>query len=139
METLGSLSLKFHYNVHRCRFLFFSFTVLAQKGTQWTLLRYRFVPFSSVQSLSHVQVFAALWTAAHQASQSITNSWSLLKIMSIRLVMPSNHLILCHPLLFLPSILPSIRVLPKSQFFVSGGQSIGVAASPSILPMNIED
>ena len=65
---------------------------------------------SSVQSLSSVRLFATPWTAAHQASLSITNSQSLLKLMSIELVMPSNHLILCHPLLFLPSIFPSIRV-----------------------------
>ena len=67
------------------------------------------VTFSSVQSLGCVQLFVTLWTAAHQASLSITNSQSLLKLMSIASVMPSNHLILCHPLL-LPSILPSIRV-----------------------------
>ena len=66
--------------------------------------------FSSVQSLSHVRLFEVPWTAAHQASLSITNSWILLKLMSIELVMPSNHLILCHPLLLLPSIFPSIRV-----------------------------
>ena len=65
---------------------------------------------SSVQSLSCVQLFATPWTAACQASLSITNSWSLLKLMSIELVMPSNHLILCHPLLLLPSIFPSNRV-----------------------------
>ena len=65
---------------------------------------------SSVQSLSRVRLFATPWTAAHQASLSITNSWSLLKLMSIESVMPSNHLILCRPLLLLPSILPSIRV-----------------------------
>ena len=69
-----------------------------------------FRQFSSVQSLSHVQLFATPWTAAHQASLSITNSRSLLKLMSIELVMPSNHLILCRPLLLLPSIFPSIRV-----------------------------
>ena len=69
--------------------------------------------FSSVQSLSCVLLFAAPWTAAHQASLSITNSWSLLKLMSIESVMPSNHLILCHPLLLLPSIFPSIRVFSK--------------------------
>ena len=68
------------------------------------------VQFSSVQSLSCVQLFATPWTAAHQASLSITNSWSLLKLMSIESVMPSNHLILCHPLLLLPSIFPSIWV-----------------------------
>ena len=64
----------------------------------------------SVQSLIHVQLFVTPWTAARQASLSITNSWSLLKLMSIGTVMPSNHLILCHPLLLLPSVFPSIRV-----------------------------
>ena len=66
--------------------------------------------FSSVQSLSHVQLFVTQWTAAHQASLSITNSRSLLRLMSIRSLMPSNHLILCCPLVLLPSIFPSIRV-----------------------------
>ena len=65
---------------------------------------------SSVQSLSHVRLFATPWTAARQASLSITNSWSLLKLMSIELVIPSNHLIFCHPLLLPPSIFPSIRI-----------------------------
>ena len=65
---------------------------------------------SSVQSLSCVWLFGTPWTAAHQVSLSITNSWSLLKLMSIKLVMSSNHLILYHPLLLLPSIFPSIRV-----------------------------
>ena len=64
----------------------------------------------SVQSLSHVQIFVTPWTAARQASLSITNSRSLLKLMSIESVMPSNHLILCHPLCLPPSIFPSIRV-----------------------------
>ena len=67
------------------------------------------VAFGSVQSLSHVWLLAVPWTAAHQTSLSITNSQSLLKLMSIELLMPSNHLILCHPLLLLPSIFPSIR------------------------------
>ena len=66
--------------------------------------------FNSVQSLSHVRLFATPWAAARQASLSFTNSQSLLKLMSIKLVMPSNHLILCHPLLLLPSIFPSIKV-----------------------------
>ena len=66
--------------------------------------------FSSVQSLSHVWLFATPWTTAHQASLSITNSRSTLKVMSIELVMTPNHLILCHSLLFPPSIFPSIRV-----------------------------
>ena len=66
--------------------------------------------FSLVQSLSRVWLFATPWTVAHQASLSITNSWSLLKLMSIESVMPSNHLTLCCPLLLLPSIFPRIRV-----------------------------
>ena len=66
--------------------------------------------FSSVQSLSHVRFFVTPWTTAGQASLSITNSQSLLKLMSIELVMPFNHLILCHPLFLSPSIFPSIRV-----------------------------
>ena len=68
------------------------------------------VQFSSVQLLSHVQLFVTPWAAARQASLSITNSWNLLKLMSIESVMPSNHLILFCPLLLLPSIFPSIRV-----------------------------
>ena len=67
--------------------------------------------FSSVQSLSHVWLFATPWTTAHQDSLSITNSWSLLKLISFESVMPSNHLILCWPLLLLPSIFPSIRII----------------------------
>ena len=69
--------------------------------------------FSSVQLLSHVQLFATPWTAARQASLSISNSQSLLKFMTIESVMPSNHLILCCPLLLLPSIPPSFRVFSK--------------------------
>ena len=68
-----------------------------------------FLVISSVESLSHVQLFVTPWTAIRQASPSITNSWSLLKLMCIKLVMPSNHLILCCPLL-LPSIFPNIWV-----------------------------
>ena len=65
---------------------------------------------ASVQSLSHVRLVVTPWTAARQAFLSITNSWSLLKLMSFELVMPSNHLVLCCPLLLLPSIFPSIRI-----------------------------
>ena len=68
------------------------------------------VQFSSVQSLSHVRLFATPWIAACQASLSITNSWGLLKLMPIESVMPYRHLILCHPLILLPPILPIIRV-----------------------------
>ena len=92
-----------------------------------------------VQSLSCVRLFATPLTAACQAFQFFTISQSLLKLISIKSVIPSNHLILCHPLLFLPSVFPSIRVFSKSQLFASGGQSIGVPASTSVLPMNTQD
>ena len=95
-----------------------------------------------VQSLSHVPLFVTPWTAARQASLSITISQSLLKPMSIESVIPSNHLILCHPLLLLPSIFPSIRVFSNESVFgqyLSCGQSIGVSASASVLPVNTQD
>ena len=90
----------------------------------------------SVQLLSCVQLFATAWTAARQASLSITNSQSLLKLTSIKLV-PSNHL--SRPLLFLPSIFPASGSFPISQLFTSDGQSIGVSATASVLPLNIQD
>ena len=83
-------------------FLPFPFFVHSLSGEETT-------QFSSVQSLSHVLLFVIPWTTTRQASLSFTNSQSLLKLMSIESVMPSNHLILCHPLLLLPSIFPSIR------------------------------
>ena len=96
--------------------------------------------FSSVQSLSHVRHFMIPWTAARWASLSITNSWSLLKFMSIESVMPSNHIILYHPLLLYPSIFPSIRIFSnESVFFTSGGHSIGVSSPASVLLMNIQN
>ena len=95
---------------------------------------------SSVQSLSRVWLFVTPWTTIHQASLSNTNSQSLPELMSIELVMPSNHLILCRHLLLLPSIFPSIRVFSQmSQLFATGGQRIGVSASTSVLPMNTQD
>ena len=97
------------------------------------------VQLSSVQLLNWVRLFATKWTAAHQASLSITNSQSPPKPMSIESVMPSNHLILCHPLLLLYSIFPRIRSFQMSQLFTSGGQSIGVSASTSVLPMNTQE
>ena len=92
----------------------------------------------SVQSLSHVQLFVTPWTAARQASLSIINSWSLLKLMCIKSVISSNHLILCHPLL-LPSVFPASGSFLMSQFFASGSQSIGASASASVLPKDIQD
>ena len=93
----------------------------------------------SVQSLSHVWIFATPWTAACQASLSITNSRSLLKLMSIESVMPSNHLILCHPFLLLPSIFPSIRIFSNELVLCIRWPNIGVSASASVLLMNIQD
>ena len=89
--------------------------------------------FNSVQSLSHVQLFVTPWTAAHQASLSITNSQSLLKLMSIESVMPSNHLILCHPLFLPPSIFPSNRVFSNvsSSCQVAKYWSFSFSISPS--------
>ena len=94
--------------------------------------------FISVLLLSHVHLFVTPWTAARQASLSIINSWSLIKLMSIELVMPFNHLILCHPLLLSP-IFTSFRVCFSKLVLPSGGQTIGVSASASVLPMNIQD
>ena len=89
--------------------------------------------------VTQVRLFVTPWTGAGQASLSITYSQSLLIFMSIELMMPSNHLILCCPLLQ-PSIFPSIRVsFPMSQFFTLGDQSIGASASASVFPMNIQD
>ena len=86
-----------------------------------------FFQFSSVQLLSRVRLFAPPWIAARQAYLSFTNSQSLLKLMFMESVMPSNHLLLCHPLLLLPLVFPSIRVFSNE----SGGQSIGASASAS--------
>ena len=97
------------------------------------------IQFSSVQSLSHVRLFATPWIAALQASLFITNCWSLPKSMSIELVMPSNHLILCHPLLSCPQSFLASGSFQMSQLFTSGGQSIGASASTSVLPMNTQD
>ena len=89
--------------------------------------------FNSVLSLSHVQLFVTPWIAAHQDSLSIISSWSLHRLMSIKLVMPSNQ---SHPLLS-PS--PSIRVFSNELFFTSCHQTIGVSALASVLPKNIQD
>ena len=89
-----------------------------------------------VQLLNRVRPFATPWTAARQASLSLTISQSSLKLMSIESMMPSNHLILCCPLLL--SIFPALGSLLMSQLFASSGQSIGAPASASVLPMNIQ-
>ena len=88
--------------------------------------------------LSHVQLFATPWTAGHQASLSFTISQSLLKLMSIKLVMPSNHLILYHPFSSWPQSFPVSGSFPVSWLFASDDQSIGASASASVLPMNFQ-
>ena len=95
--------------------------------------------FSTVHSLSHVWLFATPWTAACQVFMSITNSWNLFKLMSIESVMPSNHLILCHPFLLQPSALPSIRVFSNESVLCIRWPGIGVSSTESVLPMNIQD
>ena len=92
-----------------------------------------------VQLLSPVWLFATPWTVAHQASLSFTISQSLLKLMSIESVIPSNHITLCHPLLLLSQSFPASGYFLVSWLFTSGGQSIGVSALASVLPMNIQD
>ena len=109
---------------------FFSMNCLYQ------LLTHMWFSFVVVQSLSHVWLLVTPWTAAHKASLSLTISQSLPKLTSTESVMPSNHLIPCHPLLLLPSIFPSIRGFPIRHFFASGDQSTG--ASASVLPMSIQ-
>ena len=97
--------------------------------------------FSSVQLLSCVRLFTTPWTAAHQGSLSITNSQSLLKLMSIESVMPSNHLILCHLFLLLPSIFPSIKVFSNESVLLIRWLTYGASASASasVLPRIIQD
>ena len=95
--------------------------------------------FSSVQSLSHVRLFATPWIAPCQASLSITNSRSLLKLTSIELVMPSNHLILCPSLLLQPSIFPSIRVFSNESVLCITWPKYQSFSLTPVLPMNIQD
>ena len=115
------------------KFIFYSLLIINDK-----FKRQSYKSSVIVQWLSHVQLFTIPWTVALQASLSFTISQSFLKLNSTESVMPSNDLILCHLLLLLPSIFPSIRVFPISLLFASGGQSIGVSASASVLPMNIQ-
>ena len=108
----------------------------------WCLCLYLYIglfQFSSVQSLSRVQLFANSWTAARQASLSITNSRSLLRLMCTESMMPSNHLILCRPLLLLISIFPSIRVFPNESALHITWPKYWSFISTSVLPMNTQD
>ena len=103
------------------------------------LWRIKSLLWFTVQSLSHIWLFTTPWNAARQASLSFTISWSLLKFMTIESVMPSNHLILCHPLLLPPSVFASkYQSFPLSQLFASGGHGLGASSSASALPVNIQ-
>ena len=106
-----------------------SYTILSEQ------VYYELISF---QSHSHVRLFVTPWTVAHQASLSITNSWRLLKLMSITSVMPPTHFVLC-PFSFCLQSFPASGSFPMSQFFASGSQRIGASASASVLPMNIQD
>ena len=97
-----------------CRWILYC---LSHQGSIFICLKISGIEFSSVQFLNHVWLFATPWTTARQASLSITSSQSLLKLMSIESVMPSNNLTHCHPLLLLPSIFPSIRVFSNESAF----------------------
>ena len=105
----------------------------ANEKTQYCLL------FSSVQSFTRIWLFATPWTAARQASLSITNSWSLPKLMSTESMMPCNNLILCYPLSPWPQSFPASGSFQMSQLFTVSGQSIRVSVSTSVLPMNTQD
>ena len=138
-EPLKSEFIFLCYQLQFLLVLLNSLTLFKRREKQKTFVQYLPKIFSSVQLLSHVQLFATPRTAPHQAFLSITNSGSLHKLMSIVSVMPSNHLILClHPLLCLQSF-PAPGSFPMSQFFTSGGQSIGVSASASVLSINSQD
>ena len=91
------------------------------------------------QSLSLIRLFETPWTAAHQTSLSFTISWSLLKLMSTELMMPSNHLILCSPFSSCPQSFPASGSFPMSQLFASSGQSTGASVLASVLPVDIQD
>ena len=118
----------------RTPLLFFSLSIDSVVSSSCSLCLLYSVQFSSVQLLSRVRLFATPWIAARQASLSITNSRSSLKLTFIKLVMPSSHLILCRPLLLLLPIPPSIRVFSNESIFAWGGQSTGVSALASFLP-----
>ena len=134
--VLWALKAALYFNLEYWLWGQFSFSCsLYLCSTQGTA---SFIQFSSVQSLSRVRLCATLGTAACQASLSITNSKSLLKLMSIEWVMPSNHLILCRPLLLLPSVFPSIRVLSNELALCIRWPKYWVSASGSVLPMNIQ-
>ena len=117
-----------------CKILVTNITALLRKK-----LRSIFTTHPCCHSINQSCLFVIPWTAAHQASLSFTIHQSLLKLMSNESVMPSNHLILCCPLLLLPSMFPIVNVFSNKLTLTSGSQSMGASASASVLPMNIKD
>ena len=129
-----------HVHIYSCLFLsslHFSEKKNTAKSSGGLAMWWTFGKLELLFSGSVVSDFATPWTAASQASLPFTTSQSLLKLMSIESVMPSNQLVLCRPLVFLPSVFPSIRVFSNESVLWSGGQSTGVSATSSALPMNI--
>ena len=106
---------------------------------EWVAIFFSSAQFSSVQSLSHIRLFASPWIAAHQASLSITNSQSSLRLMSIESVMPSSHLILCHPLFLLSPVPPSIRIFSNESTLRMRWPKYWSFSLASVLPMNTQD
>ena len=121
------------YSLIICIKVFLSFKAQLKSDTL-----HKFPSLFVVHLLSPVQLFMNLWTVASQASVSFTTSQSLFNLISVVLMMPSNHLILCHPLLFLSSIFPSIGVFSNKSALHIRWQNTGVSASASVLPMNIQ-
>ena len=119
-----STDVKRYMNSHVCCSAIYSSQKWKQQkdpvSDEWTNKMWCVYQFSLVHSLCHVRLFVTPWTAAHQASWSITNSWSLLKLLSIKSMVPSNHLILCRPLLLLPLIPPSIKVFSNESTLRNG-------------------
>ena len=124
---------------HLCLVLKNNCSFVAINIQPWNIFQRILCQFSSIQLLSHVRLFETPWTAACQAFLSISNSRSLLKLMPIESVMPSNHLILSCPLLLLPSNLPSIRVSSNESVLRIRWPTYWVSASASVLPVNIQD
>ena len=137
-KALSTFSLSPLSFLLSCDLIFYTDVKLNWKVKSLVLWCSLQVQFSSVQSLIRVWLFVTPWTAARQDSLSFTNCWSLLKLMSIESVMPSNDLILCCPLLLLPSIFPSIRVFSNESIIHIRWPSIRISASTSTLPINIQ-
>ena len=139
MDQLDLIDIYRTFHPKTMNFTFFSSVQRTFSRIVHNLSHKSRLQFSSVQLHSHVQLFVTPWTSACQSFLSITSSRSLLKLKSIELVIPSNHLILC--LLFSSCLqsFPSSESFQMRQFFASGGQSVGVSASTSVLPVNIQD